>query len=158
MSESKLIISNDSIVDDDQKVSEALKFSIDVNPSQNEDRDNLINILEQLNEKKEEQMTKNKMLTSALGHYYTQKKIAKAFHQLTDVEILKYTENYNNTLEKLWKFKNKLNQLKNSYEEKSVKVEKELDIQINENNELKNGNQFKLVIKIEISLKFTFRP
>ena len=119
----------------------------DFNPPldlQESDRENLLKYLDDLEERNEDLMDENRILSSALGEYFTQKKVSRAFHELNVKEYETFLKNYHAKMEYLCKIKMKRNILQEEFEEKYSKVYKELEKANAAFNEIKNGkNHYK---------------
>lgn len=142
MSDSKLRKSVDSNAthEIEIKFSKNLKSSIDENL--NDDRETLLTKFNEMQEKKTQLMARNKMLSVSVGYYFERKKIGKAFHDLTETEVANYTQNYHESLEKLWRKKLKFDQQKSDDFEKISEFMEELEKEEKVKNALKEGKIF----------------
>lgn len=116
------------------------------------DRENLLKYFDELEERNEDLMDENRILSSALGEYFTQKKVTRAFHELNDKEYDNFSKNYHSKMEYLCKIKMKRQILQDEFEEKQSKVSKELEEATAAFNEVKNGKN--LYKKLQQFLKY----
>lgn len=137
MSESKL---DNGDTPEEVSEQEPFEHSAAEKSPQEDDREHLINLITQLEERKRKLNAKSKMLSAAIGYHFTQKKISRAFHQLTEVEVANYMKNYHKSLEDLWSHKSNMDQLKSDYDDKISEVSKVLEKEFDEKNQLKDGN------------------
>lgn len=119
------------------------------------DRDNLIKYLDELEERNEDLVDENRILSSALGEYFTQKKVTRGFHELSDKEYEEFTKNYHSQMEYLCKIKMKRNILQEEFEEKYSMIYKELEAAKAEFSDTKNGKiSFLKLFKIKFKNLF----
>lgn len=103
------------------------------------DRKNLLKILNELEKRHVNLSSENHLLSSAIGEFFSQKNVTRAFHKLTNNENDNCIKNYFSSMENLCKIKQKQRILQQENEEQKSMVHKEIDAAVTELEENKNG-------------------